>query len=124
MIVKYILINSTNEIDALLHVTLYCSRLSLYCSYMNQIYYCKTIYASYLYHFYTYIHFFYMSVPACRCVPQYQYHSTLPHLLPPRMTLMRKEMKKNHFNFPSLYNVYLSCPHQVNTFSTVLLHMS
>ena len=52
---------------------------------MNPIDYCKIVDSSYHYHNlydYYYIYFFSMCGFASGCVRQYEYHSTLPHLLP------------------------------------------
>ena len=56
---------------------------------------------------------------ARRCVRQYEYHSTLLHLLPSMYDFMIDLMKKKSFSL-SVIIVYLSCPHHVNTFFNVL----
>ena len=60
-----------------------------------------------------------MSGSACMFVRQYEYHSTLQHLLPPMYDFMIGLMRKKTFSF-SINITYLSCSHHVNKLSTVL----
>ena len=50
-----------------------------------------------------------MSVSACMCVRQYEYHSTLPHLLPPMYDFMIDLLKKrNTYHHHCIYLLYTS----------------
>ena len=96
----------------LLCIVIGCSYMHM--SYRNQIDYCKivdfslhytTINVTIIVCLYIYICIFHVCGSSCRCVRQYDYHSTLLHLLLFMYNFMIIFMKINHFHFPSSLNI-------------------